>query len=144
MDTVEMLAQLNDYAESADNWDDEEGQNPYDNIWNDVIYGLPGYDEAATEILDSGGGSDTFALEDGTMFYWDQQRGSRWFEGGDAVIGDLLSISDQLREAATSTTELLELRRKVAREYVDRGGSVAEIAAICRISRQMAHRIVRV
>lgn len=38
------------------------------NIWQDVIYRLPGYDEAATEALDPDCRSDRFALTDGRTF----------------------------------------------------------------------------
>lgn len=45
-----------------------------DNIWQDVILGLDAYDEAATDDLEGAGGSDRFALTDGTVIRYDQQR----------------------------------------------------------------------
>ena len=41
-----------------------------DNIWQDVILDLPGYDEAATEAIDPSGASDRF-VADGVIYAYD-------------------------------------------------------------------------
>lgn len=59
----ETLAQLNAY----------EG----DNVWQDIILGLDGYDEAGTDEIDTGA-SDRFATIWGEIIRWDAQA-RRWY-----------------------------------------------------------------
>lgn len=69
--TQEILDQLNAYRATHR---DAHGEN----IWQDVILKLDGYDETRTDAL---GGSDStrFALADGTVIGFDAQAGS-WVE----------------------------------------------------------------
>lgn len=46
-----------------------------DNIWEDVIRGLPEYDDAATDAADPNYDSDIVVLTDGTEINYDEQRG---------------------------------------------------------------------
>lgn len=48
-----------------------------DNLWEDVIYGLPGFDGDATEAADRAGESDTIVFADGTVL---DCRGGSWAE----------------------------------------------------------------
>ena len=50
-----------------------------DNIWQDIIIDLPGYNEAYTAELDPSGASDRIAFDDGTVIAWSPQTG-RWAE----------------------------------------------------------------
>jgi hypothetical protein len=47
------------------------------NVWEDLILGLPEYDEAATVALDPSASSDRFALTDGTAIRYNAQV-ARW------------------------------------------------------------------
>ena len=47
-----------------------------DNIWQDIILDLPGYDEAATDSLDEGG-NDRF-IADGVEYRWIEQNDRTW------------------------------------------------------------------
>lgn len=42
------------------------------NIWQDIIVGLPGYDEAATAAADPTGRSDVVVFSDGSRLVWIQ------------------------------------------------------------------------
>lgn len=47
-----------------------------ENVWEDLIKGLPGYDEAATAESDPGGASDRFVAS-GVIYRYDAQS-RRW------------------------------------------------------------------
>jgi len=70
--TAEILDQLNAYETThANHGERAVGQAP--DVWGDVILQLDEYDEQGTDVIDTGQ-SDRFALTDGTVIAWDQQR----------------------------------------------------------------------
>lgn len=48
-------------------------------VWQDIILGLDEFDEVATGTIDGSGGSDRFALTDGTVIRYDRQA-RRWYQ----------------------------------------------------------------
>jgi len=70
--TQEILDQLNAYETTRpDHGEREAGKAP--DVWQDVILKLDEYNEPGTDAIDTGQ-SDRFALADGTVIAWDQQR----------------------------------------------------------------------
>lgn len=61
MDTQSTIDQLNTYAG--------------DDIWQDVIYGIDGFDMEATTEADPSDRSDVIVLTDGTRIEFDQRTG---------------------------------------------------------------------
>lgn len=65
----QIVDQLNAYAASHSVDGHAE---PLNNIWQDLIYGLPEYDPEATAAADPSDRSDILVLTDGTTITWDQ------------------------------------------------------------------------
>ena len=74
-DTMTIIDQLNEWQKNYDpqNWDGA-------NIWEDVIYTLPGYDDAATDRIEHGTG-DRF-VADGRVYRYHPAKGE-WVDDGE-------------------------------------------------------------
>lgn len=70
METAEILAKLNDY----------DG----DDLFGDVVWGLPGYDEAATAALDGGNQGDIYVIDG--QIYSHRAGTGEWRHNGTASV----------------------------------------------------------